>query len=92
MSCVLDEGLRIPEDIALIGCGNLNYDDTLRVPLSSIDQRSRLIGEETARVTLFILRSKVPPQAESIVLKPELVLRASTQKRSRSILPARAVG
>ncbi len=81
MSCALDEGLRIPEDIALIGCGNLNYDDTLRVPLSSIDQRSRLIGEETARVTLAILRSKVPPQAESIVLKPELVVRASTQKR-----------
>jgi LacI family transcriptional regulator len=81
MSCVLDEGLKIPEDIALIGCGNLNYDDTLRVPLSSIDQRSRMIGEETARVALSILRSKVPPQPESIVLKPELVMRVSTQKR-----------
>jgi LacI family transcriptional regulator len=80
MNCILDEGLRIPEDIALIGCGNLNYDDTLRVPLSSVDQRSRQIGEETARVALGILTAKRPPAVENIILKPQLVVRASTQR------------
>ncbi len=29
----VNQGLRIPEDIAIIGCGNLHYDDSLRVPL-----------------------------------------------------------
>ena len=48
MNYALDQGLRIPEDIAVIGCGNLHYDDSLRVPLSSIDQHSRRIGEEAA--------------------------------------------
>ena len=81
MNFVLDQGLRIPEDVALIGCGDLHYDDTLRVPLSSINQRSRLIGEEAARVTLAILKSKKPLPVEKIVLQPELVVRASTQKR-----------
>jgi len=79
MNCILDEGLRIPDDIALIGCGNLNYDDTLRVPLSSIDQGSHRIGQETARIALAILASKVPPAVEKIILQPELVVRASTR-------------
>lgn len=84
MSCILDEGLRIPEDIALIGCGNLNYDDTLRVPLSSVDQRSRQIGEETARVAFGILSSKKPPAVQNIVLKPQLIARASTKRTEES--------
>jgi LacI family transcriptional regulator len=41
MQAALDAGLRIPEDIAFIGCGNFRYADYLRVPLSSIDHRSR---------------------------------------------------
>lgn len=84
MNCILDEGLRIPEDISLIGCGNLGYDDTLRVPLSSVDQRSRRIGEETARVALGILTSKKTPARENIILKPDLVVRASTQQTAKS--------
>jgi LacI family transcriptional regulator len=84
MKHVLDEGLRIPEDVALIGCGNLHYDDTLRVPLSSIDQRSRLIGEQAARLTLSILKSKQPIPPERVVLEPELVVRASTMKQHGS--------
>lgn len=40
---ILDAGLRVPEDIAVIGSGNLHYDDELRVPLSSIDQQTQQI-------------------------------------------------
>ena len=75
------QGLRIPEDIAVIGCGNLHYDDSLRVPLSSIDQHSRRIGEEAARLVLDTLKSKVSLKPESVLLPPELVVRASTQRR-----------
>jgi LacI family transcriptional regulator len=82
MNYALDHGLRIPEDIAVIGCGNLHYDDSLRVPLSSIDQHSRQIGEESARVTLGILSSKIPLKPETVVLQPELVVRRSTQRRA----------
>ena len=82
MNYALDHGIRIPEDIAVIGCGNLHYDDSLRVPLSSIDQHSRQIGEEAARLTLGILNSKVPPSPETVVLQPELIVRRSTQRRA----------
>lgn len=80
MTRALDEGLRIPEDLAIIGCGNLHYDDALRVPLSSIDQQSRRIGEEAARITLRILNSKRADKPERILLEPQLIVRASTQR------------
>jgi len=82
MNYALDQGLRVPEDIAIIGCGNLHYDDSLRVALSSIDQHSRRIGEEAGRITLAILNSKLPTKPEAVVLQPELVVRRSTQRRT----------
>ena len=78
----VDQGVRVPEDIAVIGCGNLHYDDSLRVPLSSIDQHSRRIGEEAARIALGILSSKIPPKPQTVVLQPELVVRRSTERHA----------
>ena len=91
---ILESGLRIPEDIAVIGCGNLHYDAALRIPLSSVDQKSETIGQRTAEILLGILESKIRPQPRSIILEPSLVLRASSMKNSvpRSVRrPARAV-
>jgi LacI family transcriptional regulator len=78
----INEGLRIPEDVAIIGCGNLHYDDSLRVPLSSIDQGSGRIGAEAARLVLENLKSKVLPKPESVLLPPKLIVRASTHRPS----------
>jgi LacI family transcriptional regulator len=80
MNYALDQGVRIPEDIAVIGCGNLHYDDALSVPLSSINQHSRRIGQEAARIALGILDSKILPKPENVVLQPELVVRRSTRR------------
>jgi LacI family transcriptional regulator len=82
MNYALNHGVRIPEDIAVIGCGDLHYDDALSVPLSSINQHSRRIGQEAARIALAILNSKIPPKLEHVVLQPELVVRKSTQRHS----------
>jgi LacI family transcriptional regulator len=82
MNYALDHGVRIPEDIAVIGCGNLHYDDALSVPLSSINQHSRQIGQEAARIALGILESKIMPKPENVVLQPELVVRRSTRRQS----------
>ena len=90
MNCALDQGFRIPDDMAVIGCGNLHYDDSLRVPLSSIDQHSRRIGEEAARIALGILDSKVPPTPESVVLQPELIIRGSTRRYAAKHVPRKA--
>ena len=41
MMKALEAGVRIPHDIALLGCGNFHYSSKLRVPLSSIDQHAQ---------------------------------------------------
>jgi LacI family transcriptional regulator len=82
IQAILDAGLRIPEDIAVIGSGNLHYDTELRVPLSSIDQRTELIGERAAKLTLALMDSKTQPHAKTVIVQPQLVARASTARSS----------
>jgi LacI family transcriptional regulator len=81
VEAIFEAGLRIPEDIAVVGCGNLHYDSLLRVPLSSVDQNNQAIGEKCAEILLEILESKKRPQLRSIILEPSLVIRASSQKK-----------
>jgi LacI family transcriptional regulator len=80
LEAILEEGLNIPEDIAVIGCGNLHYDRSLRVPLSSIDQHSWEIGQRAADILLTLIESKHIPRARSCILDPALVVRASTMR------------
>ncbi len=79
MDTILAAGLSIPGDIAIIGCGNLHYDDALRVPLSSVDQHNAQLGEAAGKLLLAMLTSKNGrSRPKSIVLEPHLVPRAST--------------
>ena len=50
IDAALQAGLRVPEDIAFIGCGNLRYANYLRVPLSSIDHGTTKLGTDRRRI------------------------------------------
>jgi LacI family transcriptional regulator, galactose operon repressor len=73
----LEAGLRIPQDMAFVGCGNFHYSSKLRVPLTSIDQRSREIGERAARMITHLLE-KPSARKRTSILEPELIVRASS--------------
>jgi LacI family transcriptional regulator len=77
MEVVLRDGLRIPEDIAFIGCDNLHYDASLRAPLSSVDHHSAQIGVRAATTLLRLLKDKTA-KSRHIELQPSLVVRASS--------------
>ncbi len=79
MNAIIESGLRIPEDIALIGCGNVHYAGFLRVPLTSVDQTSELIGEHAAAIALDLVESKKRPRVKSVLLQPKLIIRQSTR-------------
>lgn len=80
IDAILDAGLRVPQDVAVIGCGNLHFDKSLRVPLSSVDQQSAAIGERAGKLLLSVLEAKAAPQPKSIMLEPRLVQRESTRR------------
>jgi LacI family transcriptional regulator len=75
-----EKGIQVPQEVALVGCGNLHFDDLLRVPLSSIDQQSHRMGERTALLALDLIKSKEQKQSRRILIKPTLVVRASSQR------------
>jgi len=83
----MDAGLRIPKDMAIVGCGNFHYSAKLRVPLSSVDQKSIEIGERTAKMIAEVLEEqKDGPKARrprTVILEPKLVIRASSQLKKR---------
>jgi LacI family transcriptional regulator len=80
MRAILEAGLRIPEDIAVVGCGNFSYSDFLRVPLSSVDQGSESIGRRAADLALRIARRKIQTKAKTEHISSRLVVRASSRR------------
>jgi LacI family transcriptional regulator len=79
MDAILAAGLRIPEDVALIGCGNIRYADSLRVPLSSVDIPCKTLGEYAGELALEMAGDQKLLRARKMLVTPKLVLRESTQ-------------
>jgi LacI family transcriptional regulator len=86
---VLAEAIRlkiaVPRDLAVIGCGNLRHNDMIRMPLSSIDQRSSEIGQRSAKLLIEILTAaekKKKIDFREIILQPRLAARESTNRAS----------
>lgn len=79
MEVCLDLGIRIPEDLALVGYADLDYSGVLRIPLTSVRQPRNEIGLAAAEVLLARLDGRKPENAE-LKLPVELVIRESTRK------------
>jgi LacI family transcriptional regulator len=77
MQSALEAGLSIPEDIAFVGCGNVRYSDYLRIPLSSIDQSTSLLGEHAGNLALQLIREG-GSTPKGIRVAPTLVVRSSS--------------
>jgi LacI family transcriptional regulator len=77
IEATLQAGLRVPEDIAFIGCGNLRYANYLRVPLSSIDHGTTELGRIAGEFALE-LSAKPNQNPKSVLIQSTLVAREST--------------
>jgi LacI family transcriptional regulator len=80
MRAVLEAGLRIPEDVAIVGCGNLHYDDLLRIPLTSVDQDSEGLGLNAAKLATGLIKRKSGAPPRTLLMPVKLVVRASSKR------------
>jgi LacI family transcriptional regulator len=80
MKAILDAGLKLPQDIAVVGAGNVRHTDVLAVPLTTIDQGTCQIGTTAAQLLLARIGAKksLPPQ--KILIPPKLIERESTRR------------
>jgi len=79
MKAVLEAAIRIPEEIKVIGVGNVHYSDLLRVPLSTIDQGSATIGKQAADLLIKTITAKRKKPGKTILIEPALIARESTR-------------
>ncbi len=77
MEAAREAGLRIPQDVAFVGCGNLRYAKYLRTALTSVDQQPEALGIRAGELALELF-SKPDTPAKTVMLEPRLIVREST--------------
>lgn len=80
---ILQAGLSIPRDIAIVGAGNVHYSDLLKVPLSTVDQSSTEIGDSAASLLMECIEAKAEVPARSIRITPRLIVRESSLRNGQ---------
>ncbi|MBV9085563.1 MAG: LacI family DNA-binding transcriptional regulator [Acidobacteriaceae bacterium] len=81
LRAILEAKFRVPQDIAVIGAGNIHYSDLLRIPLSTVDQGSSVIGETAGAILIECMAGKVPPAPKRVLLAPRLIVRESSCRK-----------
>ena len=77
----MNMGIRVPEDVSIIGFDDNIYRAGCPVPLSTVRQNFELIGQRAAELLLWTLDEKSGPvENTQMQIGVELVLRSSTQK------------
>jgi DNA-binding LacI/PurR family transcriptional regulator len=56
------------------------------MPLSTIDQQCEDIGDRAGKLALRLIESKSAPKLQTILLKPSLVVRASSSRRTLPVM------
>jgi LacI family transcriptional regulator len=80
MKAILQAGLKLPDDIAVVGAGNVQYCDVLAVPLTTVDQATCQIGALAAELLIAQIASKRSMRPKKILIPPRLVERESTRR------------
>lgn len=86
MQAIKEKGLKIPQDVAVIGFSNWFFSSLMDPPLSSVDQPGFEMGQEAAKILIRQIEKKGKDKEdteilpETKVLKTKLVVRASSLK------------
>jgi LacI family transcriptional regulator len=75
-----EAGVSIPNELAIVGCGNFHYSGKLQIPLTSVDQHAIEIGKRTARM-IARLHGRPSNHNRNVILEPQLIIRASSHLR-----------
>lgn len=77
MHCLFSKGLRIPEDVSVVGYGDLNIALITEPSLTTVQAQLSEMGRLATKMLIQILDGKEVIKNTHILLKPSLVLRES---------------
>ena len=93
---LIRSGVRVPDDIAIVGYDDISFAQAAAVPLSSVRQPRRHLGRRAAELLLDECAGSTGH--DRVVFEPELVIRASSVRRrgranrTMPVRPSREVG
>ncbi len=85
MMAIKEKGLKIPQDVAIVGFSNWFFGELMDPSLTTVDQPGFEMGQEAARLLIRQIEMKdkedFDPQPETKILKTRLVIRNSSLKK-----------
>jgi LacI family transcriptional regulator/LacI family repressor for deo operon, udp, cdd, tsx, nupC, and nupG len=79
MIALLELGIRVPDDISIVGNDDIYYARIYPIPLTTIRAPQHEIGRKAAEILIRSIESQVAPPTEKIVLETEFIVRKSTR-------------
>jgi DNA-binding LacI/PurR family transcriptional regulator len=77
---ILDQGLRVPDDVAIVGFDDIDRGEYAPVSLSTVRQPTNKIGKEAVTLLMKLMEGKATRIRR--ILKTELVIRESSGKKN----------
>lgn len=78
MQVYLQEGLSVPQDLAILGYDNVIWGEVAQVPLTTVDQPRALLGSTAVEMLMKLIDSPAgQPTSNHVVLSPTLKIRES---------------
>ncbi|HZM75838.1 MAG TPA: LacI family DNA-binding transcriptional regulator [Candidatus Limnocylindrales bacterium] len=71
-------GLRVPQDVAIVGYDDIEFAAAAAVPLSSVSQPREQLGRAATELLLDEIEPDGTHQHRHVIFQPDLVVRAST--------------
>lgn len=78
MNAARDIGLRVPDDLAVTGFGNLPFGNMVRPRLTTVDQQAEEIGRKAARLLLDRIRGRGDIARQEILVPAKMISRQSS--------------
>ncbi|MBI5463637.1 MAG: substrate-binding domain-containing protein [Ignavibacteriales bacterium] len=85
-------GLRIPDDVAIVGFDDISIDQLLEIPLTTISQSEPLIAKHVVELLLSNISNQRERQIQQILLEPKLIVRQSTVSKKEAVEPEPIAG
>jgi LacI family transcriptional regulator len=80
MESLFAHGIRVPEEVSIIGYDDVYIAGMLRVPLTTVHQAKYRMGQIAATGLLHILDGRQKPGCQQFLIKPRLIIRQSCKE------------
>ncbi|WP_338833320.1 HTH-type transcriptional repressor PurR [Moorella humiferrea] len=91
IECICRAGLKVPDDIAVIGFDDVEMSSHYNIQLTTVSKNKYEMAEIATRILIDIIEGENVPQPVQIVLKPQLIIRRTCGALNNFYLDTHAV-